>query len=133
MPSVEPSRPRPDCFIPPKGAAGSAGTPSLGTPVPCEFYETSVTYDGTEISQGENLARGVSARFEPRPGKIVPITIRYRSRGLDTWSYRFGVEIAADLERIRRIDRVLGARACVDIERAIALIDNDVATRGTSF
>lgn len=33
-----------------KGSAGSAGSSSLGTPVPCEFYEVSVTYDGTEIN-----------------------------------------------------------------------------------
>ena len=34
MPSKPPSRPRPDCFTPPKGAAGSEITPLLMATIP---------------------------------------------------------------------------------------------------
>lgn len=72
---------------------GESVTVEFQFPSPSAIYDDfSLTYDGAEISRVENLAGGISARFEPRPGKIVPITIRYRSRGLDTWSYRFGDE-----------------------------------------
>ncbi len=60
-------------------------------PSPTAIYDDfSLSFGGEDISQVNNLAQGVSARFAPKPGKTVPIEIRYRSRGLDTWSYRFG-------------------------------------------
>jgi len=48
-------------------------------------------------------------------------------------SYRFGVEVADDLERVRRIQRVLGELACVELSRAIALLDHDATTRGVAM
>lgn len=60
-------------------------------PSPTAIYDGfSFSFDGQEVSLVDNLAQGVSARFAPKPGKVVPIEIRYRSRGLDTWGYRFG-------------------------------------------
>lgn len=56
------------------------------------YDDFSLRFDGEEISQVQNLAQGVSARFAKKPGKTVPIEIRYRSRGLDTWGYRFARE-----------------------------------------
>lgn len=54
------------------------------------YDDFSLSFDSQEVSQVHNLSEGVSARFAHKPGKVVPIRIRYRSRGLDTWSYRFG-------------------------------------------
>ncbi len=50
----------------------------------------SLRFDGEDGSEVVNLDDGVSAHFAPRPGKVVAIEIRYRSRGFDTWAYRFG-------------------------------------------
>ncbi|MCC7012816.1 MAG: acylneuraminate cytidylyltransferase [Planctomycetes bacterium] len=47
--------------------------------------------------------------------------------------YRLRVESPDDLERARRIHRVLGERACVELSRAIALLDSDVLTRGVAM
>ncbi len=60
-------------------------------PSPTAIYDDfSLSFAGQEVSQVKNLAQGVSARFEPKPGQVVPVEVRYRSRGLDSWSYRFG-------------------------------------------
>lgn len=56
------------------------------------YDDFSLTVDGTEVSRIENLAQGISARFATRTGTVVPIEVRYRSRGFDTWGYRFGAE-----------------------------------------
>ena len=59
-------------------------------PSPTAIYDDFLlAFDAAEVSAVNNLAQGVSLNFEPKPGKAVPITIRYRSRGLDNWSYRF--------------------------------------------
>jgi spore coat polysaccharide biosynthesis protein SpsF len=48
-------------------------------------------------------------------------------------SYRFGVELPDDLERVRRIQRALGERAFTELGRAVALIDGDAAKRGVAL
>jgi spore coat polysaccharide biosynthesis protein SpsF len=48
-------------------------------------------------------------------------------------AYRFTVDLLEDLERVRRIQRVLGERVCVELARAVALIDHDAASRGVAM
>ncbi len=50
----------------------------------------SMLIDGEDVFEVVDLADGVSTRFVAAPGKLVEIEIRYRSRGFDTWAYRFG-------------------------------------------
>ena len=72
-------------------AAAESVTVDFRFPSPSAIYDDfSLRFDGEDGSEVANLADGVSARFAPRPGKVVAIEIGYRSRGLDTWAYRFG-------------------------------------------
>lgn len=74
----------------PKTAA-EAVTVNFEFPSQTAIYDDfSLSFDGEGVSQIRNLQQGVSIRFAPRPGKVVPIEIHYSSRGLDTWNYRFG-------------------------------------------
>jgi spore coat polysaccharide biosynthesis protein SpsF len=43
--------------------------------------------------------------------------------------YRLSVDDDADLERVRRIQRLLGESTCVELARAVALLDHDHASR----
>jgi hypothetical protein len=68
-----------------------AVTVNFHFPSPTAIYDNfSLSFDGQEFSDVENLSHGVSATFTPKAGKVVPLEIWYRSRGLDTWNYRFG-------------------------------------------
>lgn len=49
-----------------KGSAGSAGSPSFGTPVPCEAYEVAVTYDGNALDLLRDLTLTMSNNLERR-------------------------------------------------------------------
>jgi spore coat polysaccharide biosynthesis protein SpsF len=52
---------------------------------------------------------------------------------LDRPTYRFGVELAEDLERVRRIQSRLGERVCIELQRAVALLDRDLGARGVAM
>jgi hypothetical protein len=54
------------------------------------YDDFSLLIDGEDGSEVVNLEDGVSAWFLPQPGRVVKIEVRYRSRGFDTWAYRFG-------------------------------------------
>ncbi|MFQ5526981.1 MAG: inner membrane CreD family protein [Thermoanaerobaculia bacterium] len=59
-------------------------------PSPTAIYDDFLlSVNGKEIARVENLSAGVSQKFAIEPGAEAVIEIRYRSRGLDTWSYRF--------------------------------------------
>lgn len=49
-----------------KASAGSAGTPSMATPVPVEAYEVAVTYDGTAVTLLRDLTLTLSNNLERR-------------------------------------------------------------------
>ncbi|HJN16492.1 MAG TPA: inner membrane CreD family protein, partial [Armatimonadota bacterium] len=62
-----------------------------------QFPSPGATYDGLDFSIKKTRARdasggvsGVSITASAEPGETVPITVHYRSRGLDTWRYSFG-------------------------------------------
>lgn len=48
-------------------------------------------------------------------------------------SYRFCIDEAADLERVRRVQRALGESRCIDLSRAVALLDHDASVRGVAM
>ncbi len=60
------------------------------------FPTDEAMYDGFELRVGDHeagplttLGEGVTVDVEATPGELLPIEIRYRSRGLDRWSYAF--------------------------------------------
>jgi hypothetical protein len=55
-----------DLFATTKGASGSAGTPSMATPVPVEAYEVAVTYGGTAVTLIRDLTLTLSNNLERR-------------------------------------------------------------------
>jgi hypothetical protein len=46
--------------------------------------------NGREAAPGETTAEGVTNSIPLAPGQTATIRVRYKSRGLDTWSYVFG-------------------------------------------
>jgi hypothetical protein len=64
---------------------------SFSFPSPSAIYDNfSLTVNGERVSRVENLSSGISQEFPIERGAEAVIEIRYRSRGLDTWTYRFG-------------------------------------------
>lgn len=55
-----------DLIVGSKGASGSAGTPSMATPVPIEAYEVAVTYNGTAVTLLRDLTLTLSNNLERR-------------------------------------------------------------------
>lgn len=52
---------------------------------------------------------------------------------LDRPGYRLGVETGEDLERVRDIQRRSGEHTCVELQRAVALLDGDSRARGLAM
>ncbi len=79
-----------------------------------EFPSAQGIYDGfslrlnaREVGPVTDLSRGVDARAPVVPGGPVELEVAYRSRGLDTWSYRFvpdGVAELRDFELVMATD-----------------------------
>jgi hypothetical protein len=67
-----------------------------------QFPSTSAIYDGFTFSiDGKratdvtNLSRGAQGTIDLLPGQRATIEVAYRSRGLETWTYRFGDGISS--------------------------------------
>ncbi len=94
--------------VPADRAPGGLAVARLEFPSTQGIYDGfSLRLDGREAETVTDLSRGVDARAPGVPGSPVELEVAYRSRGLDTWSYRFvpdGVAELRDFELVMATD-----------------------------
>jgi len=108
--------------------------------VSVKFFFPSATaiYDDFEFSVGGNRATAVGATDQgiivsatAQPGASVPVKVHYRSRGLDTWEYRFAqtttqvsnckATVKTDFKRVNFPDRSMSPTDKAETEDGWAL------------
>jgi hypothetical protein len=79
---------------------------------------------GQDAPPADDLSAGVTARVVLPPGGQAPVEVRYRSRGLDDWTYSFGPGVSQirdfDLALDTDFDRVDFPAGAISPERRIA-------------
>jgi len=64
-------------------------------PCPDAVYDGfSFTVNGAEAPIGGDLTQGIKQRVTLAPGQRADVRLRYTSRGMDTWAYAFGPNVA---------------------------------------
>ncbi|MGH9464738.1 MAG: inner membrane CreD family protein [Thermoanaerobaculia bacterium] len=84
--------------VPADAAPGGRALARLDFPSSQGIYDGfTLRLNGREAAAVTDLSRGVEAAASAEPGTPVELEVAYRSRGLDTWGYRFVPEGVAEL------------------------------------
>ncbi len=98
----------------------------------CEVIKVAAL-DRAHSEAGEHAHREHPTEYIHAHPDRFHVVARRAPPDLDRPTYRFGVEQAEDLERVRNIQRDIGERVCVELKSAIELLDRGQTSRGVAM